>query len=71
MKILKLAVKMPVVDEKHTPQHQVLINQSILRRLKEDMDMLKEEVKQMKYILEYLKKYTENKENIEKARWFR
>ena len=71
MKILKLAVKMPLVDDKHTPQHQVLINQSILKRLKEDMDMLKEDVIEMKRILEYLKKYTENKEKIESGRWFR
>ena len=31
---------MPVVDDKHTPQHQVLINQSILKRLKEDVDIV-------------------------------
>lgn len=71
MKILKVAVKMPVVDEKHTPQHQVLINQSILKRLKEDVDILKEDVSQIKYIVEYLKKYTENKKKIEDNRWFR
>jgi|DEB0MinimDraft_10_1074344.scaffolds.fasta_scaffold05392_7 hypothetical protein len=71
MKILKQAVKMPIVNEEHTPQHQVLINQSILRNLKEDIDNLKQDVKEIKYMMEYLKKYTENKKKIEDSRWFR
>jgi hypothetical protein len=62
---------MPVVDEKHTPQHQILVNQSILQRIKEDLDEAKKDLKEMKEMIVYLKKYTENKEKIEKSRWFR
>lgn len=62
---------MPVVEERHTPQHQILINQSILNRLKDDVNELKEEIKEIKFMIEYIKIYTQNKEKIEKARWFR
>jgi hypothetical protein len=62
---------MPVVDEKHTPQHQILINQSILHRIKEDLDNAKKDLKEIKDMVVYLKNYTENKEKIEKSRWFR
>ena len=62
---------MPVVEDKHTPQHQVLINQSILKRIKDDTDKINRDIDDIKSTLEYLKKYTENKEKIEKSRWFR
>lgn len=71
MKILKQSVKMPVVDERHTPQHQILINQSILKTLKDDVNVLKQEIKELKDMIVYLKNYTENKKKIEDSRWFR
>ena len=71
MKILKTAINMPVVDERHTPQHQILINQSILKTLKDDVNVLKQEIKELKDMIVYLKNYTENKKKIEDSRWFR
>jgi hypothetical protein len=71
MKILKTAINMPVVDERHTPQHQILINQSILKTLKDDVNVLKQEIKELTNMIVYLKNYTENKKKIEDSRWFR
>ena len=71
MKILKQSIKMPVVNECHTPQHQILINQSILKTLKDDVNVLKQEIKELKNMIVYLKNYTENKKKIEDSRWFR
>lgn len=62
---------MPVVDDKHTPQHQVLINQSILKRLKEDIDKINKDVDDIKEALEFIREYITNKKKIEDARWFR
>lgn len=62
---------MPVVDDKHTPQHQVLINQSILKRLKEDIDKINKDVDDIKESLKFIKQYTENKKEREDNRWFR
>ena len=62
---------MPLVDDKHTPQHQVLINQSILKRIEADMKELKDDIKNIKFMIEYVKEYIEKKAEIEAARWFR
>ena len=62
---------MPVVDDKHTPQHQVLINQSILKRLKEDIDKINKDIDDIKESLEFIKQYISNKKKIEESRWFR
>ena len=62
---------MPVVDDKHTPQHQVLINQSILKRLKDDIDKINKDVDDIKEALVFIREYITNKKKIEDARWFR
>ena len=62
---------MPLINEEHTPQHQVLINQSILKQIQCDVKELKEDINQIKYLVEFIKKYTENKKEREDNRWFR
>jgi len=61
---------MPVIDDTHTPQHQILINQSILLKLKTDMEEMKSDIKEIKFIINYIKKYTEKKEKRENEKWF-
>ena len=51
-------------------QHQVLINQSLLRRMEADVKELKEEIKSIKFMLEYIKEYTEQKAEREASKWF-
>jgi len=62
---------MPVVDDTHTPQHQVLINQSILKRIKDDTDKLNKDIDDIKETLSFIKEYIINKKKIEDSRWFR
>ena len=62
---------MPITHENTTPQHQVLINQSILKRMEADMKQLKEDMNNIKFMIEYIKEYIEKKAEIEAARWFR
>ena len=62
---------MPITHENTTPQHQVLINQSILKRMEADMKQLKEDMNNIKFKIEYIKEYIEKKAEIEAARWFR
>lgn len=61
---------MPVLDDRNTPHHQVLINQSILKRMKEDIDELKSDIKEIKDILKFINEYTIKKKEREDARWF-
>jgi len=42
-----------------------------LKRIQADVQELKEEIKSIKFMLEYIKEYTEKKAEIESARWFR
>ena len=60
----------PITREHKPHQHQVLINQSILRRMEADVKELKADIKSIKYMLEYIKEYTENKEEREASKWF-
>jgi len=57
--------------ERTPHQHQVLINQSLLRRMEADVKELKEDIRGIKYMIEFMKEYTEKKAEIESARWFR
>lgn len=52
-------------------QFQIQNNNSLLKHIQDDIKLLKEDIIEMKRILDYLKKYTENKEKIENGRWFR
>lgn len=61
----------PITREHKPHQHQVLINQSLLIRIEADMKQLKDDCREIKNMLEYIKEYTENKEEVEAARWFR
>jgi len=61
----------PITREHKPHQHQVLINQSLLKILESDVKELKEDIKSIKHMLEYIKEYTENKQEVEAARWFR
>tara|TARA_R100000654_G_scaffold45515_2_gene71651 strand:- start:3081 stop:3305 length:225 start_codon:yes stop_codon:yes gene_type:complete len=56
----------------HKPhQHQVLINQSLLKRIDADIKEMKDDCREIKSMLKYIKEYTEKKEEVESARWFR
>lgn len=61
---------MPIVDEKHTPQHQVLINQSILKSLKTDMEVIKRDINEIKQIILFINEYTKKKKDKEDNKWF-
>ena len=61
----------PYTREHKPHQHQVLINQSLLKRIEADMKQLKDDCREIKSMLQYIKEYTENKKEVEDARWFR
>tara|TARA_R110001599_G_scaffold341334_1_gene562331 strand:- start:210 stop:395 length:186 start_codon:yes stop_codon:yes gene_type:complete len=61
---------MPITHEHTTPQHQVLINQSILKRLESDIKKLKTDIDEIKEALLFIRKYTEIKKSREDAKWF-
>ena len=61
----------PPVQDHCVPQFQIQNNNCLLKHIQDDIKLLKEDVIEIKRILEYLKKYTENKEKIESGRWFR
>tara|TARA_R100000700_G_C3116449_1_gene107247 strand:- start:384 stop:569 length:186 start_codon:yes stop_codon:yes gene_type:complete len=61
---------MPLVNETTTPQHQVLINQSIIKRINEKVEEIKKDVDDIKSSIAYIKKYTEQKEDRESKKWF-
>ena len=52
-------------------QHQVLINQSLLQKIKEDVKYMKQDLVEIKAMIKYIKEYTEQKKEREDARWFR
>ena len=60
----------PYTREHKPQQHQVLINQSLLKRIDNDVKELKEEIKSIKHMIEYIKEYTEKKEEREANKWF-
>ena len=55
---------MPIIHEHTTPQHQVLINQSILKRLESDIKKLKTDIDEIKEALLFIRKYTEIKKML-------
>ena len=61
---------MPIINEYSTPQHQVLINQSIIKRVEQDVKQLKKDIDEIKEAILYIRKYTEIKKTREDARWF-
>jgi len=68
---------MPIIHEHTTPQHQVLINQSILKRMETDVKSLKKDIEEIKQAVAlqgeailYIRKYTEIKKAREDAKWF-
>ncbi len=61
---------MPVINEYTTPQHQVLINQSIIKRMEGEIKELKKDISEIKEAILFIKEYTENKKKREDAKWF-
>ena len=61
---------MPIIHEHTTPQHQVLINQSIMKRVEADVKLLKKDIEEIKEAILFIKKYTEIKKTREDAKWF-
>jgi len=61
---------MPIINEYSTPQHQVLINQSIIKRVEQDVKQLKKDIDEIKEAILYIRKYTEIKKTREDAKWF-
>ena len=61
---------MPIINEYTTPQHQVLINQSIIKRVENDVKELKKDIDEIKEAILYIRKYTEIKKTREDAKWF-
>lgn len=61
---------MPITHEYTTPQHQVLINQSILKRMETDVKELKKDMEEIKEAILFIRKYTEIKKTREDAKWF-
>tara|TARA_R100000654_G_scaffold31724_2_gene56686 strand:+ start:1244 stop:1435 length:192 start_codon:yes stop_codon:yes gene_type:complete len=63
---------MPTRAENKSPQqHQVLVNQSLLNQIKQDVKYMKQDLVEIKSMLRYIKEYTEQKKEKEDARWFR
>ena len=56
--------------ERKAHQHQVLINQSLLKRIETDAKQMKDDCRDIKFMLEYIKEYTEKKEEREASKWF-
>ena len=61
---------MPITHEHTTPQHQVLINQSILKRMEIDIKKLKTDIDEIKEAILFIRKYTEIKKSREDAKWW-
>ena len=53
---------MPIIHETSTPQHQVLINQSILKRMEGDIKKLKTDIDEIKEAILFIRKYIYLKE---------
>ncbi len=54
-------------DEK---THQVLINQSLLKNMKTDIDNLRKDIDKLDEKINFIYKYIVNKKEREDARWF-
>ena len=52
------------------PQHQVLINQSIRKRMEGDIKELKKDISEIKEAVAFMKEYIVNKKEREDAKWF-
>ncbi len=61
---------MPITHENTTPQHQVLINQSIIKRVESDIKKLTRDIDEIKETLLFIRKYIEIKKAREDAKWF-
>ena len=61
---------MPITHECTTPQHQVLINQSILKRMEIDIKKLKTDIDEIKEAILFIRKYTEIKKGREDSKWW-
>ena len=61
---------MPITHESTTPQHQVLINQSIMKRVEKDIKELKKDIEEIKETLLFIRRYTEIKKSREDSKWF-
>ena len=61
---------MPITHENTTPQHQVLINQSIIKKINDKVDNMKKDVDEIKEAIKFIKEYTEKKKEREDAKWF-
>mgnify|MGYP003666391446 CR=1 FL=1 len=61
---------MPIIHDDSTPQHQVLINQSILKRMETDIKKLKTDIEEIKEAILFIRRYTEIKKSREDAKWF-
>jgi|TARA_R110000772_G_scaffold152815_1_gene263701 hypothetical protein len=61
---------MPIIHEHTTPQHQVLINQSIIKRVESDIKKLTRDIDEIKETLLFIRKYIEIKKAREDAKWF-
>ncbi len=61
---------MPIINEYTTPQHQVLINQSIMKRLEQDVKGLKKDIDEINEAILFIKKYSEIKKSREDAKRF-
>jgi len=61
---------MPITHEHTTPQHQVLINQSIIKRVESDIKKLTRDIDEIKETLLFIRKYIEIKKAREDAKWF-
>tara|TARA_R110000851_G_scaffold9671_1_gene35771 strand:+ start:1238 stop:1444 length:207 start_codon:yes stop_codon:yes gene_type:complete len=68
---------MPITHESTTPQHQVLINQSIMKRVEKDIKELKKDIEEIKQAvalqgetLLFIRRYTEIKKSREASKWF-
>ena len=48
----------------------LLNNKSLLENLKNDLIDLRKEIDEIKFILEFIKEYTENKKKKEDSKWF-
>ena len=59
---------MPIIHEHTTPQHQVLINQSILKRVESDVKSLKKDIEEIKEAILFIRKYTEIKKEDKRRR---
>ncbi len=59
-----------IVHNKDEKTHQVLINQSLLKNMKTDIDNLRKDIDKLDEKINFIYKYIVNKKEREDARWF-